>query len=59
MVESIRGQGFAYAHEVEEERLRKLVKLEQNEVTGGNRRRAAVDKKSAPAAALGLLFISA
>jgi hypothetical protein len=29
MVESICGQGFAYACEVEKERLRKLVKLEQ------------------------------
>jgi hypothetical protein len=29
MVESISGQGFAYAHKVEEERLRKLVKLGQ------------------------------
>jgi hypothetical protein len=29
MVESICGQGFAYAREVEEERLNKLVKLEQ------------------------------
>jgi hypothetical protein len=29
MVESICGQGFAYAHKVEEERLRKLVKLGQ------------------------------
>jgi hypothetical protein len=29
MVESICGQGFAYAREVEEDRLKKLVKLEQ------------------------------
>jgi hypothetical protein len=29
MVESMCEQGFAYAHEVEEERLEKLVKLEQ------------------------------
>jgi hypothetical protein len=31
MVESICGQGFAYAHELEEERLKKLVKLEQKD----------------------------
>jgi hypothetical protein len=31
MVESICGQGFAYARELEEERLKKLVKLEQKE----------------------------
>jgi hypothetical protein len=29
MVERICGQGFAYAREMEEERLKKLVKLEQ------------------------------
>jgi hypothetical protein len=29
MVESICGQGFAYAREVEEDRLKKLVKLEK------------------------------
>jgi hypothetical protein len=31
MVESICGQDFAYAHEVEEERLGKLVKLGQKD----------------------------
>jgi hypothetical protein len=31
MVESICGHGFAYARELEEERLKKLVKLEQKE----------------------------
>jgi hypothetical protein len=29
MVESICGQGFTYTHELEEERLKKLVKLGQ------------------------------
>jgi hypothetical protein len=33
MVESIRGQGFAYAREVEEERLKDLVKLGQENTT--------------------------
>jgi hypothetical protein len=59
MVGSICGQGFACVCEVEEERLRKLVKLEQNEATRGNRWRLAVDQKSALVAALGLLFKSA
>jgi hypothetical protein len=36
-----------------------LVKLGQNEATGGNRRRPGVDQKSSPMAALGLLFICA
>jgi hypothetical protein len=39
MVESICGQGFAYAHEVEEERLKKLVKLEEKGATGKRLRR--------------------
>jgi hypothetical protein len=33
MVESICGQGFAYAREVEEERAKELVKLEQENTT--------------------------
>jgi hypothetical protein len=32
MVKSICGQGFTYAHEMEEERLKKLVKLQQKEL---------------------------
>jgi hypothetical protein len=32
MVESICGQGFAYAREIEEDRQKKLVKLEQKEL---------------------------
>jgi hypothetical protein len=38
MVESICGQGFAYAREVEEKRQKKLVKLEL-QATKGERRR--------------------
>jgi hypothetical protein len=34
MVESICGQGFAYARKVEEERQKDLVKLEQKRATG-------------------------
>jgi hypothetical protein len=33
MVESICGQGFAYAHEVEEDWEKELVKLEQENTT--------------------------
>jgi hypothetical protein len=38
MVESIYGQGFAYMREVEEERLRKLVKLGQKTTRKRDRR---------------------
>jgi hypothetical protein len=38
MVESICGQDFAYAHEVEEERLKKLVKLDKRLQETGSRR---------------------
>jgi hypothetical protein len=36
MVESVCGQGFAYAREVEENRQKKLVKLGQNGATKSN-----------------------
>jgi hypothetical protein len=46
MVESICGQGFAYAREVKEEKLRKLIKLGQEKATGETEDSAAADKKS-------------
>jgi hypothetical protein len=46
MVESICGQGFAYAREVKEERLRKLVKLGQEKVTGETADSGVADQKS-------------
>jgi hypothetical protein len=38
MVESICGQGFAYAREVEEDRAKELVKLGQKELQGRQHR---------------------
>jgi hypothetical protein len=46
MVESICGQGFAYAHEVEERR-QKVVKLRQEKTTSETTGSAATDQKSA------------
>jgi hypothetical protein len=44
MVESICGQSFAYTHEVEEERLRKLIKLGKR-ATGDKQERLSSSSK--------------
>jgi hypothetical protein len=58
MVESICGQGFAYARKVEERR-QKVVKLEQKEATGETTNSTAADQNRYRGLRLSHLFIGA
>jgi hypothetical protein len=48
MVDSIYGQGFAYAHKVEEERRKKVVKLGLHAREKKQQNSTAADQKSVP-----------
>jgi hypothetical protein len=58
MVESICGQSYAYAHEVEEDWEKYLVKLEQKEATGKIARGMETNQKSAHVLVRSLPFIA-